>query len=149
MVKRIWPTAVTGEADSVSSVSALTCHIGGPNSVNPGQTLLVYSMYSRCKMSVVEIILYAKLPESILFKQCPNSITLGLRRNSDIKRVLVDMHKIRRGRHVTDLYLLVLLYYCLYLLISQQITAGLHLCRLSCQNSTTLRFTCLSFLASD
>ena len=36
MVNRIWPTAGAGEADSVSSVSASACHIGGPNSVNPG-----------------------------------------------------------------------------------------------------------------
>ena len=33
---------MAGEADSVSSVSALACHIGGPNSVNTGQILLVY-----------------------------------------------------------------------------------------------------------
>ena len=39
---RIWPTAVAGEADSVSSLSASVCHIGGTNSVNPGQILLVY-----------------------------------------------------------------------------------------------------------
>ena len=37
-----WPTAVVGEADSVNSVSASACHIGGPNSVNPGKILLVY-----------------------------------------------------------------------------------------------------------
>ena len=42
MVKRFWPTAVAGEADSVSSVSASVCHVGGPNSVNPGQILSVY-----------------------------------------------------------------------------------------------------------
>ena len=42
MVNKIWPTAVAVEADSVSSVSASACHIGGPNSVNPGQILLVY-----------------------------------------------------------------------------------------------------------
>ena len=42
MVNRIWPTAVAGEADSVSFVSASACHIGGPNSINPGQILLVY-----------------------------------------------------------------------------------------------------------
>ena len=43
MVKRIWPTAVAGEADTgVISVSASACHISGPNSVNPGQILLVY-----------------------------------------------------------------------------------------------------------
>ena len=43
MVNRIWPTAaLAGEADSVSSVSASACHIGEPNSVNPGQILLVY-----------------------------------------------------------------------------------------------------------
>ena len=43
MVNRIWPTAV---ADSVSSVSASACHIGGPNSVNPGQIRLVYGSHS-------------------------------------------------------------------------------------------------------
>ena len=45
MVNRIWPTAVAGKADSVSSVSASACHIGGPNSVNPGQILLVYGTF--------------------------------------------------------------------------------------------------------
>jgi len=44
MVNRIWPTVVAGKADSVSSVSASACHIGGPNSVNSGQILLVYGM---------------------------------------------------------------------------------------------------------
>ena len=34
MVNRIWPTAVAGKADNVSSVSASACHIGGPNSVS-------------------------------------------------------------------------------------------------------------------
>jgi len=42
MVNRIWPTAVAGKADNVSSVSASAGHIGGTNSVNPGQILLVY-----------------------------------------------------------------------------------------------------------
>ena len=42
MVNANWHIAVAGEADSVSSVSASTCHIGGPNSVSPGQILLVY-----------------------------------------------------------------------------------------------------------
>ena len=42
MINRIWPTAVVGKADSVSSESASAFHIGGPNSVNPGQILLVY-----------------------------------------------------------------------------------------------------------
>ena len=32
-----WPTAVVGEADSVNSVSASACHIGGPKRVSPGQ----------------------------------------------------------------------------------------------------------------
>ena len=44
MFNKIWPTAVAGEADRVSSVSASACHIGGPNSVNPGQILLVYGI---------------------------------------------------------------------------------------------------------
>ena len=42
MFNRIWPTAVAGKADNVSSASTSACHIGGPNSVNPGQILLVY-----------------------------------------------------------------------------------------------------------
>ena len=42
MVNRIWPTAVAGKADNVSSMSASTYHIGRPNSVNPGQILLDY-----------------------------------------------------------------------------------------------------------
>ena len=37
-----WPTAVAGEADNVSSVSASACHIGGPIDVNPGELMLVY-----------------------------------------------------------------------------------------------------------
>ena len=36
------PTAVAGEADNVSSVSASACHIGGPIYVNPGELALVY-----------------------------------------------------------------------------------------------------------
>ena len=44
MVNRIWPTAVAVKADNVSSVSASACHIGGPNSVNPGQILSVYGI---------------------------------------------------------------------------------------------------------
>ena len=48
MVNRIWPTAVAGEADSVSSLSASACHIGGPSDVNPGELMLVYgSKYFR------------------------------------------------------------------------------------------------------
>ena len=42
MVNFNWPTAVVGEADIVSSVSASTCHIGGPNGVKPGELALVY-----------------------------------------------------------------------------------------------------------
>ena len=41
-VNRIWPTAVAGKADKELTLSASACHIGGPNSVNPGQILLVY-----------------------------------------------------------------------------------------------------------
>ena len=48
MVNRIWPFAVAGGADSVSAVSAAACHIGGPNSVNPGQILLVYGTHVTC-----------------------------------------------------------------------------------------------------
>ena len=40
-----WPIAEAGEADSVSSLSALACHIGGPIDVNPGELTLVYDRY--------------------------------------------------------------------------------------------------------
>ena len=46
MVNIIWPTAMVGKAENVSSESASACHLGGPNSVSPGQTLLVYSTYN-------------------------------------------------------------------------------------------------------
>ena len=41
-LKEFGPLTVAGEEDNVSSVSASACHTGGPNSVNPGQILLVY-----------------------------------------------------------------------------------------------------------
>ena len=43
--------SVAGEADSVGSVFALACHIGGPNSVNPGQILLFYGKYICSKIA--------------------------------------------------------------------------------------------------
>ena len=55
MINVKWSTAVAGEAGSVSSVSASAFHIGGPDSVNPGQILLVYgtlymiSLNKNCK----------------------------------------------------------------------------------------------------
>ena len=61
MVNRIWPTAVAGKADSVSSVSASACHIGGPNSVNPGQILLVYGT-SKYEFFMTNYYLLAKNP---------------------------------------------------------------------------------------
>jgi len=58
MVNRIWSNAVAGEAESVRYVSALAkdsfinkavlalaCHKGGPDSLNPGQFLLVYGTF--------------------------------------------------------------------------------------------------------
>ena len=39
-VERIWPTAVAGKTDIELTQSASACHIGGPNSVNPGQILI-------------------------------------------------------------------------------------------------------------
>jgi len=36
---------MAGKADNVSSVSASACHIGGPNSVSPGEILLVYGSF--------------------------------------------------------------------------------------------------------
>ena len=48
------PTAVAGEADSVSSLSASACHIGGPIGVNPGESALVYgkSIHLRRQLSL-------------------------------------------------------------------------------------------------
>ena len=42
MANAFWPTAVVGEADSVNSVSASACHIGGPKGVSPGQKPLLH-----------------------------------------------------------------------------------------------------------
>ena len=42
MVNVNWPTAVAGEADIVSSVSASACHIGGTIGVDPGELALAY-----------------------------------------------------------------------------------------------------------
>ena len=42
MANAFWPTAVVGEADSVNSVSASACHIGGPKGVSPGQKALFH-----------------------------------------------------------------------------------------------------------
>ena len=42
-----WPTAVVGEADSVNSVSASACHIGGPKGVSPGQKALLHGKQFR------------------------------------------------------------------------------------------------------
>ena len=45
-----WPTAVVGEADSVNSVSASACHIGGPKGVRPGQKALLHgSLFTKSK----------------------------------------------------------------------------------------------------
>ena len=45
-----WPTAVVGEADSVNSVSASACHIGGPKGVSPGQKALFHGTQTCLKL---------------------------------------------------------------------------------------------------
>jgi len=54
MVNANWPTAVTGEADSVSSLSDSASHIGWPIGVNPGKSALVYgkSIHLRRQLSL-------------------------------------------------------------------------------------------------
>ena len=47
MVNRIWPSAVTGGADSVSSVSASVCHSSGPKGVSPFQKALLHGTVTR------------------------------------------------------------------------------------------------------
>ena len=42
MVNANWPTAVTGEADSVSTVSASACHIRGKLALVYGNTWLIF-----------------------------------------------------------------------------------------------------------
>ena len=54
MANRIWPTAVAGKADRVSSVSASACHIGGPIDVNPGELELVYGSFLIWVLGVFE-----------------------------------------------------------------------------------------------
>ena len=48
---------MAGEADSVSSLSASACHIGGPNSVNPGQILLVYGILFSSRVKIFPTVL--------------------------------------------------------------------------------------------
>ena len=55
MVNVNLPTAVIGEADIVSSVSASACHIGGPIDVNPGELALVYGKYKSSNFVSYEI----------------------------------------------------------------------------------------------
>ena len=45
MIIANWPTAVSGEAESVSSVSVSACHIGGPIGVNSGEMASAYGMF--------------------------------------------------------------------------------------------------------
>ena len=45
MANAFWPTAVVGEAESVNSVSASACQIGGPKGVSPGQKALLHGIY--------------------------------------------------------------------------------------------------------
>ena len=49
MANAFWPTAVIGEADSVNSVSASACHIGGPKGISPGQKALLHGTISSAK----------------------------------------------------------------------------------------------------
>ena len=72
---RIWPTAVVGVADSVTSVSASACHIVGPNSVNPGQILLVYGTANKGGGS--------KTPDFLLtlFIHGPQQVKKGLKKH--------------------------------------------------------------------
>ena len=49
MVNINWPTAVVGEADIVSSLSASACHIDGPIDINPGELTLVYGILNATK----------------------------------------------------------------------------------------------------
>ena len=50
-----WPTAVVGEADSVNSVSASACHIGGPKGVSPGQKALLHGMNYLEKIILIQV----------------------------------------------------------------------------------------------
>ena len=83
MVNRIWPNAVAGEADSVSSVSASACHKGGPNSVNHGQILLVYGTYSAIFFAEKKRLLMYRLGHivglSLSISRTPEILLLELR----------------------------------------------------------------------
>ena len=69
MVIRIWPPTVAGKADNVSSVSASACHIGGPNSVNPGQMLLVYATVHLISAGLsVTIRQHSNLADSLMYE---------------------------------------------------------------------------------
>ena len=52
MFNRIWPTAVAGKADSVSSMSASACHIGGPNSVSLRYKTVSFQVQSKTLVTI-------------------------------------------------------------------------------------------------
>ena len=54
MVTRIWPMAVAGKPDNVSSVSASACHIGGPNSVSLQYYLQLQWMMFFSKLTLIK-----------------------------------------------------------------------------------------------
>ena len=55
MFNRIWSTAMAGKADSVISVSASACHIGGPIGVNPGELTLVNGIEKSCRLKMKSV----------------------------------------------------------------------------------------------
>ena len=70
-----WPTAVVGEADSVNSVSASACHIGGPKGVSPGQKALLHGTVLFCLVeSVLEPSEATPLTESVFLSCSGNDV---------------------------------------------------------------------------
>ena len=66
---------MVGEADSVSSLTASACHIGGPTDVNPGEQTLVYgTLEHQSQLRVNSAQAQISLAFALLRSDCPNIV---------------------------------------------------------------------------
>ena len=70
MCNRIWPTAVAGKADNVSSVSASACHIGGPKGVSPGQKALHHGNIHHLILTAAFFFIVTATCQCLFSKKC-------------------------------------------------------------------------------
>ena len=82
-----WPTAVVGEADSVNSVLASACYIGGPKGVSPGQKALLHGTHFLRDVSPVFPYSTVRQTTVMLFDAFADTEGGGLRNLKDCPKV--------------------------------------------------------------